>query len=312
MKLRKTLILRLGIMAILLLLAALPMMGQTEYNWRLRYAQVANGVSGNSTYVTTLVVSNPEDRISEVQLEDFDHNIPMNALRTQYFTDCFVTASTTTTLNFQVPPHSSCKLDTDGVGTLETGWLRVTEVTNSHNLGGYLSWTYYAGNQFTGMPLFTVGVSPTRVYNQISIPVLRDFATGEDTGYALVNPYNSGITMQAQLYDKSGVVRCSGTISFAAFAHAAQMVSELCPVTLATATGFVGNLILTGSTGSDAAIGTAVIARRGAFGGATASMSVDSHVDSKRAQENGREEAATARSSFNVDGKWNPLLLPKL
>ncbi|MGB7622660.1 MAG: hypothetical protein WBN92_09960 [Terriglobia bacterium] len=311
MKSRASLFLALGIMTILVFLVALPVMGQTEYNWRLRYAQVANGVSGNSTYVTTLVVSNPEDRTSEVQLEDFDHNIPMNALRTQYFTDCFVTGATTSTLNFQVPPHSSCKLDTDGVGSLETGWLRVTEVTNTHDLGGYLSWTYYSGNQFTGTPLFTVGVSPTRIYNQLSIPVLRDAPRGEDTGYALVNPYNSSVTMQAQLFDKAGVLRCSGPISFPPFAHVAQMVSELCPNTLGSATGFVGNLIVTGSTGNDAAIATAVIARRGAFGGATASMSVDAHVDAKRVQERGGEESGPARGSFNVDGKWNPLLSPR-
>jgi hypothetical protein len=309
MKSRKSWLLTMGIMVLLVILVSIPVFGQTEQSNRLRYGQVANGVSGSSTYVSTLVVSNPQDRTVEVKLEDFDHNNPNNALRTQYFTDCTISFNGTISLNFLIPPFSSCKLETDGVGALETGWLRVTEVTGSYSLGGYLAWTYYLGNQTTGIPVFTIGVSPMEAYNQISIPVLRDNSSNEDTGYSLVNPYTSPVSVRARLFNKSGVEVSFVDITLQGWGHRAQFLSELFPVTLGPANQFVGNLVITGWTNTDGVLASVLIARRGQFGGATASMS-SSFKLTKRANDREEDNPTALRGSNNGVGKWNSLLSP--
>ncbi|MBZ5537464.1 MAG: hypothetical protein LAO31_16025 [Acidobacteriia bacterium] len=256
----------IGLLGLVVLLSSTLTLGQTDPSWRLWYPQVVNGVIGNNTYVTTLIVSNPSNIGIEVALEDFDHTSPDHWLRTSYTSNCKVVGT-----HFYITPFGACRLDTDGVGPYESGWLRITEVTSSNNLGGYLNYTYYQGDPLTGTPIFTVGVSPMPACSRFSIPVLRDAGKGEDTAFAVVNPNVFSINLRADLFDQTGLVD-SRPISLTPQGHVAEFVSQLFPAALGNATKFVGNLLIYGLGGNDSASATAMIQKKDQYGGATATL----------------------------------------
>ncbi|MBZ5551606.1 MAG: hypothetical protein LAO21_02720 [Acidobacteriia bacterium] len=266
MKFKRCLLFTACLMGMVCFLSSTLMVGQTDPSWRLWYPQVVNGVIGNNTYVTSLIVSNPSNIGIEVALEDFDHNSPDQWLRTSYTSNCKVVGT-----HFFLPAFATCRLDTDGVGPYESGWLRISEVTKSNNLGGYLSYTYYQGDAVIGTPLFTVGVSPMPACSRFSIPVLRDVAKGEDTAFAVVNPNVFSINLRADLFDVKGLVD-SRPISLLPQGHVAQFVSQLFPSALGNATKFVGNLLIYGLGGNDSASATALIQRKDQYGGATTTL----------------------------------------
>jgi hypothetical protein len=254
------------LLGLMTLLSTTWIFGQTDPSWRLWYPQVVNGMIGNNTYVTTLVVSNPSNIGIEVALEDFDHNSPDQWLRTAYTSNCKVTGT-----HFFITAFSSCRLDTDGVGAYESGWLRITEVTNTNNLGGYLTYTYYQGGSVAGTPIYTVGVSPMPACSRFSIPILRDSSSGEDTAFAIVNPNVYSINLRADLFDQSGLLE-SRPISLVPLGHVAQFVSQLFPTSLGNATKFVGNLLISGLGNNDSASATALMQRKDQYGGAPATL----------------------------------------
>jgi hypothetical protein len=193
-------------------------------------------------------------------------------MRTGWITGCTITFNGLSTFRFLVPAYSSCKVTTDGTGTLETGWVRFTEYTNSKNLGGYLAWTLYQGTVNSGSPIFSVGVSPMEISQQFSIPIVRDAINGDDTGYSLVNPYASSIAMRAFLYDKNGNQVTYADITMAPASHRAQFFSEMFSPYLANANNFVGAVVFVGNTISDAAIASTLIQTKGQYGGASATL----------------------------------------
>lgn len=261
------------LIAILLVVFSAPLWGHTDPYYRLRYAQVADGVFGTTTYATTIVVSNPNHFGVDVKLEDFAHNNPMSPLNTSYTHSCPTVEATTTFITVHVYANSSCRLDTAWTGPGETGWLRVTEVTMTYDIGGYLCYTLYQGYGTAGAPIFTVGISPTQIVNDFHVPVLRDVGNAEDTAYAMTNPWASNsISMYADLYDKFGTHLTWTTITLAPWGHRAQFFSELFPAQLQNASNFVGTVFFTGLTSLDSANAAVLISRRGQIGGATPTL----------------------------------------
>lgn len=255
-----------GALGLVFLLMSSVAWGQTDPYWRLWYPQVVNGVSGGNTYVTTLVVSNPSSIGIEVALEDHDHNNPDNWMQATYTSNCQVDGT-----HFYIPAFASCRLDTDGRVAFESGWLEIYEVQNTHNLGGYLTYTYYQGNPLTGIPVFTVGVSPTPACGRFSVPVLRDSSTLEDTAFAVVNPNTYQVNIRADLYSTTGLVD-TRSISLYPKGHVAQFMSELFPGALGSATKFVGNVLFSGLSSNDSAVVTVLLQRQNQYGGATATL----------------------------------------
>lgn len=248
------------------LAVAAPGFGQTNPAKRLRYAQVANGIIGSNTYVATLLVSNPNNFPVQASIDSFDDANPANSMGLGFTTNCAINPSTN---EFTIPVSSTCQFISNGQGAQKIGWLRVTESTNTNPLGGYLSFTFYQGNQFAGFPIFTVGVSPTPVFSQFSIPVVRDAASNLDVGFAMDNPFPDGpTTMVAQLVNSAGSVVASQNITLGALAHMAKFLSEVFPSVLGSASNFVGNLVVTAQTSTDGAIATSLLQQKGQFGGA--------------------------------------------
>jgi hypothetical protein len=200
-----------SVVVVLLLVVALsiPSFGQTNREPRLRYAQVASGQSGSQTYVTTLLVSNANNFAVPAAIDSSDAANPNNSIGLGFQTNCAVDSSSL----FTIAAFSSCRFTSTYNGPLKTGWLGVTENPQPSGssgvdpIGGYLVFTLWQGNQFTGYPIFTVGVSPTPIYYQFSIPVVRDTASNTDVGFAMANPFSDGPTgVVAQLVDSSGNV----------------------------------------------------------------------------------------------------------
>jgi hypothetical protein len=287
--------------ALLILSFSIPVFGQTNLNNLLRYAHVANGVSGSGTYVTTLLVSNPNNFTVHAVVDSFDDASPINSLNIGFTTDCPLTTDASTGLQtvFAIAPNSACRLVSAGTGQLKTGWLRIFETDASGNqgtslIGGFLTFTFYQGDQFTGFPIFTVGVSPTPIFSEFSLPVVRNVATNQDIGFAMSNPFDSTggpIVMTALLFNAAGVQIDQHVFTMDQFSHVALFLSQVFPATLGTVNNFVGNLIVFGnaSTG-DGAVATALLQQGNQFGGAPPTSDVI--LVAKDAGHPGRQEAA--------------------
>jgi hypothetical protein len=288
----------------LMLFLSVPILGQTNLNSILRYAHVANGVqgtgSGAGTYVTTLLVSNPNNFLVHGVVDSFDDADPSKTLNIGFQTDCPLTTDATTGQQtvFAIAPFSACRLLSAGTGPLKTGWLRIFETDSAGNtgtslIGGYLTFTFYQGNQFTGFPLFTVGVSPTPIFSQFSLPVVRDAATNQDIGFAMSNPFDNTfgpIVMTAQLVNAGGTQIDQHVFTMNQFSHVALFLSQLFPNTLGSANNFVGNLVVFGNTSSgDGAVATALLQQGSEFGGAPPTS--DIILTAKSAGKAGRQEA---------------------
>ena len=287
--------------AFLILSFSIPVFGQVNLNNVLRYAHVANGAQGNGTYVTTLLVSNPNNFLVHAVIDSFDDASPINSLNIGFTTDCPLTVDATTgqTTVFAIAPFSACRLRSAGTGQLKTGWIRIFETDSSGNIGtdligGYLTFTFFQGAPIIGVPIFTVGVSPTPIFSQFSLPVVRDAATNLDIGFAMSNPFDQTggpIVMTADLVNAAGTQIDQHVFTMDQFSHVALFLSQLFPNTLGTVNNFVGNLIVFGqqSTG-DGAVATALLQQGGQFGGAP--PNIDILLQAKSAGKAGRQEAA--------------------
>jgi hypothetical protein len=262
-----------SVVVVLLLVVALsiPSFGQTNREPRLRYAQVASGQSGSQTYVTTLLVSNANNFAVPAAIDSSDAANPNNSIGLGFQTNCAVDSSSL----FTIAAFSSCRFTSTYNGPLKTGWLGVTENPQPSGssgvdpIGGYLVFTLWQGNQFTGYPIFTVGVSPTPIYYQFSIPVVRDTASNTDVGFAMANPFSDGPTgVVAQLVDSSGNVVEQQNITLSTLGHTSQFLSQMFPTTLGNAANFVGNLVVTAQTANDGVIATSLIQQGAQYGGA--------------------------------------------
>ena len=272
---------RLVLIGMTVLALAIPAWGQTNPSPELRYAQVANGLlSANSFYVTTLFVSNPDTIDVTAYVDSFDEANPSNSMNLGFQTTCALDPTGT---EFTIPANAACSFVSDGGGgtppnpepNLKTGWLRVVTTStgsdgNPSLVGGYLAYTLYQGDYSNAFPIFTAGVSPTPIMTQFSIPVIRDAPSAQDIGFAMANPFGDGpINMDAQLVDITGSVVDQTTLTLPTEGHIHLFLSDLFPNTLGgNVSNFVGNLVVTGQTGGDAAIAAGLIQQGNEYGGA--------------------------------------------
>jgi hypothetical protein len=246
-----------------------PAWGQTIPNFELFYAQAANGLIGSQTYVTTLLVSNPNSFTVQGFIDSFDHANPANPIGLGFTTGCGFDPNQNV---FTIAPSSSCQFVSSGQGALKTGWLMVSESSGNNDIGGYLAYTLYQGDQFTGVPITTVGVSPTPVLSQFSLPVVRDAASNKDIGFAMANPFGDGpVSMLAQLVNANGNVVEQYPVTLGIGVHKAEFLSQFF-TTLATASNFVGNLFVTQLNAQDGVIATGLLQQGAQLGGAPPTM----------------------------------------
>lgn len=277
MRFRRVPVYLIAIVSLVILLTTLSF-GQTDPNSQLRFAQVANGQTGQDWWVTTLIISNPDSSAREVQIESYEgvtesgQPIP---LALGFKTAC---SAGSTSDSYILPAQGTCKFESNALGSLKAGWMRVTE-KGGHEIGGYLFYTIYRGDPATtGIPMSSVGVSPMHVCGGMSIPVVRNKAKEEDTGLAAANPYNYQVRMNISLYNSSGTLLktlIGGTdqgLELQPLEHGALFLSQLFPDELAEANNFVGKLVLTGITSNDGVIATALVAKGNVYGGAPVTL----------------------------------------
>ena len=282
MRFRRVPVYLIAIVSLVILLTTLSF-GQTDPNSQLRFAQVANGQTGQDWWVTTLIISNPDSSAREVQIESYegvtDSGQPV-PLALGFKTTCSIGS---TPDSYILRADGTCKFESSAAGSLKAGWLRVTE-KNGHDIGGYLFYTIYRGDPATtGFPMSSVGVSPMHVCGGMSIAVVRNKSKEEDTGLAAANPYNYQVRMNISLYDSAGTLirtLIGGTdegLELQSLEHGALFVSQLFPE-LANVNNFVGKLVLTGVTSSDGVIATALVAKGNIYGGAPVTLD-DIHTE---------------------------------
>jgi hypothetical protein len=153
----------------------------------------------------------------------------------------------------------------------------------------------------TGNPIFTVGVSPIQIYRQFAVPVVRDFANNDDTGYSIVNPFNYTVYFRAQCYDKNGIYQTYVDLTLAPFSHRAQFFSETFTICIGNANGFVGTIRFIGNGANDGAIASTILQTKGQFGGATSTL-LDLNT-AKTAIDFPEDEVGPARNSVTGRNK---------
>ncbi|MBZ5553554.1 MAG: hypothetical protein LAO21_12595 [Acidobacteriia bacterium] len=287
MRLKRFPVYLIAIVSLVVLLTTLSP-GQTDPNAQLRFAQVANGQTGQDWWVTTLIISNPDSSAREIRIESYegvtDAGQPV-PLALGFKTTC---SGGSTADSYVLRGDGTCKFESSATGGLKAGWLRVTE-KNGHNIGGYLFYTIYRGDPATtGFPMSSVGVSPMHVCGGMSIAVVRSKSKEEDTGLAAANPYNYQVRMNISLYDSSGTLMrtliggTEGGLELQPLEHGALFVSQLFPE-LANVDNFVGKLSLTGVTSNDGVIATALVAKGNIYGGAPVTLE-DIHTEKSGSQ----------------------------
>ena len=122
----------------------------------------------------------------------------------------------------------------------------------------------------------SVGVSPMHLCGGLSVAVVRSASKGEDTGLAAANPYNYTVRMDIRLYDSSGTLMATliggeNGLELQPYEHGALFVSQLFP-NLANVDNFVGKVVLTGVSGNDGIIATALVAKGNIYGGAPTTL----------------------------------------
>ncbi len=294
------------VMVVSLFFIALPVLCQTTPHEVLRYAQLANGQSGAGYWLSSILVSNANNFAITVELVDHDHYNPNNYLRTTYYTNCSVSGMT-----FTIPANSACRLNTDGVGTLESGWIRFsTRNYGYYHLGGYVTYTYFSlpGNT----AITTIGISATPIMQQFSFPVVRDAASGLDTAWALVNPWSDYVTtMVADLY-QNGTKIATATITQQIYAHISEFLStsqfNAFRNILQNANNFVGNMVVHGYTSNDDIIAAVLINRDLVYGGATVTVLQTNPLSQKADRRQEAETMTPAPQGKLVHVPWLPIL----
>ncbi|MGB7624547.1 MAG: hypothetical protein WBN92_19545 [Terriglobia bacterium] len=282
MSLRRFLVFMIAVTA-LMAFSVTPAMGQTDPYSVLRFAQAANGQTGQDWWATTLVISNPDSSAREILIESYEgvtedgQPVP---LALGFKTTC---GAGSTPGSYVLSGNGTCKFESSASGPLGTGWLRVTEKAG-HNIGGYLFYTLYRGDPATtGVPMSSVGVSPMHVCGGLSISVVRNASKGENTGLAAANPYNYQVRMNISLYDSSGTLirtiigGTEGGLELQPLEHGALFVTQLFPE-LENLDNFVGKLVLTGLTSNDGVVATALVAKGNVYGGAPVTLE-DIHTE---------------------------------
>ncbi len=191
------------------------------------FPQVADGVSGNTSYTSSFLISNPQSQSNTVTFRFFLPNSPawlvnLKCLERPELTGRF------TTLTFTLSPSESLRLNTAGGGNLATGWAKV-ESGMPLNFSEIID---VAGASPGSAPHSEVSVLPAPVNTQFSFLATESVdepvsGTNIDTGFALLNPGNGPALITVNLYSHFGVFLSQRLITLLPGYQIAQFVSQL-------------------------------------------------------------------------------------
>ena len=179
---------------------------------QLIFPQTANGAFSGGSFQTTIVLVNSTGAPSTVEMDfrksgDVAWEINLaNGWKGSRFT-------------FTVPPAGSTVLRSDGTGSLEAGYARLT---STGPLTGTILFQMLGAN---GSMITEAGVAPATAVTRFEIPVLY-LRNAYDTGIALFNVNGESVQIDMRLKRKDGEQIDTRTITAGPYQHTASFSRE--------------------------------------------------------------------------------------
>ena len=198
--------------------AAICIFSGISYAGELFFPQVADGTSGDTSWRTTLVLSNTEYSSASVTIAFIqDDGTPMNVTvraRTSGWRE-----QTGSVFQFTLYPIGYLQIETTGTGNMKTGWARVQ---SDKSIGGISIFSLYIDGNFIN----DVGAPATEAKNAFSFLVEK--RTGINTGIVIANPNASQVMPMLILRDAGGfIVAGPSYLPIPANGHVQKYVTEL-------------------------------------------------------------------------------------
>jgi hypothetical protein len=210
--------------AILATLAAWPCFAQGSAYY---FPQVADGITGSTTYISSFLITNPQSKSNQVTLRFF---LPSSLtwlidLKCQ---DRPELAGRVTTRTFSLNANESVRLSTGGSDPFSAGWAKVES-----SLPLSISEVFDVVGDSATLPVGSeAGVLPASVSTEFSLFISESSdepvsGTNVDTGFALVNPSGAAARVTATLYSRLGTFLGSSYFTMQPGTQIAQFVSQL-------------------------------------------------------------------------------------
>jgi hypothetical protein len=179
--------------------------------YSLLFPHLADGMGAGGGWRTTFILANRSAMPASATVSFFDDNgAPMNV---------FVAGQPQNQVNINVPALGIAQFQTDGSGSLKTGWAKVQ---SDQSLSGIDLFTFYDGiGTFVG----EVGVQPSVPLRSMSMIV--DAGTTAATGIALANPNTAAAAVTLMLKDSNATEIARSTITVPAMGHLAKYSGEI-------------------------------------------------------------------------------------
>jgi hypothetical protein len=181
---------------------------------KLFFPQVADGTSGDHSWRTSLTLVNRSTNAATASVNFFgDDGTPLNLS---------IQGKISSQFKFTIPALGTLRVQTDGVGPLQTGWARID---TDQSLSGIASFAFFvSGERF---------VSEVGVPSTVDLRSLLLFAeSGEriSTGIALANPDDRlSVDVTLTLKDTQATPLASHTLTLPPNGHLSKYLSELFP-----------------------------------------------------------------------------------
>jgi hypothetical protein len=193
---------------------SLPVVARTSSKTTLNLAHIANGNYGTISFKTSFLLFNISPSTATVTLSlTKDNGTPLSA------TIPGATPSTGSTFSFTLAPNASLFLQTDGLGSGNSG---AASITSNVPIGASAIFTILnAQGQF----VTEAGVGDSPVLTSLTLPV--DITGLADTGLAFFNPGSGSVTVTLKLLDANdSVVGTKPLDPIPAKGHAAGFVDN--------------------------------------------------------------------------------------
>ena len=193
------------------------------------FPQVANGLyyagGVGYAYATSIVLTSNENVTFTVTLQFYAPNgAPLHVHLSDSVTGTAI--GTSNIFSVSIPPRESVFLETDGTGSITTGWARAIAPAG-RTLGGVAAYQLFEIQ--TGELLALVGVGASAATPGFFMPVFRSTSLASNTAIAVANSSNETAYLKVYLLGNQRFPNASGTFSLGPKQQRAVYVNQLFP-----------------------------------------------------------------------------------
>jgi hypothetical protein len=193
----------------------------------LLFPEVADGTSGDTSWRTTLILSNRDYGMSSVSVAFIqDDGLPMTVTIQGTPVGLVIQNQTGSLFRFNLPPLGRLQIETTGAGNLKTGWARVQ---SNKSIAGITIFSLYKSGNFIN----EVGAPATPALKSFSF--LVETRANIHTAIAIANPNPSTAQASLVLRDSQGILLDSSvSLTIPGNGHVQKYLTELYPQSIVT------------------------------------------------------------------------------